>query len=27
LREQFDEQQGFWKAVERKAMQLYRKPC
>lgn len=27
LREQLDEEQGFWKAVERKAMQLYRKPC
>ncbi|MEJ2199332.1 MAG: lipopolysaccharide core heptose(I) kinase RfaP, partial [Desulfuromonadales bacterium] len=27
LREQFDEQQGLWKAVECKARQLYRKPC
>jgi heptose I phosphotransferase len=27
LRQQLGEEQGFWKAVERKAMQLYRKPC
>lgn len=27
LRTLLKEEQGFWKAVERKAMQLYRKPC
>ena len=27
LRTLLGEEQGFWKAVERKAMQLYRKPC
>jgi heptose I phosphotransferase len=27
LRELLSQRQGFWKAVERKAMQLYQKPC
>jgi len=27
LREQFSREQGFWRAVERKALQLYQKPC